>query len=54
MQYIDVFNGDADGLCALHQLRLKTPVTSTLVTGFTFEKSQCERRRSYYRIRYFA
>ncbi|VAW89917.1 hypothetical protein MNBD_GAMMA17-2023, partial [hydrothermal vent metagenome] len=33
MQYIDVFNGDADGLCALHQLRLKTPVMSTLVTG---------------------
>ncbi len=33
MQYIDVFNGDADGLCALHQLRLKTPVMGTLVTG---------------------
>jgi len=31
--YIDVFNGDADGLCALHQLRLAEPVESELVTG---------------------
>lgn len=30
---IDVFNGDADGLCALHQLRLAEPVDSELVTG---------------------
>jgi hypothetical protein len=30
---IDVFNGDADGLCALHQLRLAHPARSTLVTG---------------------
>lgn len=29
----DVFNGDADGLCALHQLRLAKPVASELVTG---------------------
>ncbi len=29
----DVFNGDADGLCALHQLRLAVPVSSELVTG---------------------
>ncbi len=29
----DVFNGDADGLCALHQLRLAAPVRSVLVTG---------------------
>ncbi|MBN4058224.1 acetyltransferase, partial [Mariprofundus ferrooxydans] len=28
-----VFNGDADGLCALHQLRLVVPVSSELVTG---------------------
>ncbi|MDP2265720.1 MAG: DHH family phosphoesterase [Thiobacillus sp.] len=33
MRTIDVFNGDADGLCALHQLRLATPVDSELVTG---------------------
>jgi hypothetical protein len=30
---IDVFNGDADGICALQQLRLVTPVESTLVSG---------------------
>lgn len=29
----DVFNGDADGLCALLQLRLASPCDSTLVTG---------------------
>jgi hypothetical protein len=29
----DVFNGDADGLCALHQLRLAEPADSELVTG---------------------
>jgi hypothetical protein len=29
----DVFNGDADGICALVQLRLARPLESTLVTG---------------------
>ncbi|WP_455203031.1 DHH family phosphoesterase [Kaarinaea lacus] len=33
MKFIDVFNGDADGICALHQLRLANPVDSVLVTG---------------------
>lgn len=33
MTHFDVFNGDADGICALHQLRLATPRESTLVTG---------------------
>jgi len=33
MATIDVFNGDADGICALHQLRLANPVESTLITG---------------------
>jgi len=33
MKYYDVFNGDADGICALHQMRLAAPVESTLVTG---------------------
>ncbi len=33
MRYFDVFNGDADGICALHQLRLADPVDSELVTG---------------------
>jgi hypothetical protein len=30
---IDVFNGDADGICAQHQWRLAHPGASTLVTG---------------------
>ncbi len=30
---IDVFNGDADGICALLQLRLAQPTKSQLVTG---------------------
>lgn len=33
MNFIDVFNGDADGICALHQLRLANPCESSLVTG---------------------
>lgn len=33
MQYFDVFNGDADGICALHQMRLARPLESTLITG---------------------
>jgi hypothetical protein len=33
MPQFDVFNGDADGICALQQLRLAEPVESTLVTG---------------------
>lgn len=33
MPIYDVFNGDADGICALHQLRLARPCDSTLVTG---------------------
>ncbi len=33
MTYFDVFNGDADGICALQQLRLAKPVESRLITG---------------------
>ncbi len=33
MNYYYVFNGDADGLCALHQLGLANPATATLITG---------------------
>ena len=33
MACYDVFNGDADGLCALQQLRLADPRDSVLVTG---------------------
>jgi hypothetical protein len=31
--FIDIFNGDADGICALTQLRLAEPRNSRLVTG---------------------
>lgn len=31
--HFDVFNGDADGLCALQQLRLAQPKASVLITG---------------------
>jgi hypothetical protein len=31
--HFDVFNGDADGLCALQQLRLAEPLEAQLVTG---------------------
>lgn len=33
MTHFDVFNGDADGICALQQLRLAEPRDSVLVTG---------------------
>jgi hypothetical protein len=33
MANFDVFNGDADGLCALHQLRLAEPRQAQLITG---------------------
>ena len=33
MKFYDIFNGDADGICALQQLRLEEPRASELVTG---------------------
>ena len=33
MPHFDIFNGDADGICAIHQIRLHNPQKSTLVTG---------------------
>ena len=33
MAHFDVFNGDADGLCALQQLRLAQPRAGKLITG---------------------
>lgn len=33
MSHYDVFNGDADGICALQQLRLAQPLEGVLVTG---------------------
>ena len=35
--YIDVCNGDADGLCAIRQLRLAEPREAVLVTGLKRE-----------------
>jgi hypothetical protein len=37
VRIIDVFNGDADGLCALHQLRLAQPADGERVTGLKRE-----------------
>lgn len=33
MSFYDLFNGDADGLCALQQLRLHQPKDASLITG---------------------
>lgn len=33
MKHYDIFNGDADGICALHQLRMAEPARAELVTG---------------------
>ena len=33
MTNYDVFNGDADGICALQQLRLHSPRNTVLISG---------------------
>ena len=33
MTHFDVFNGDADGICSLLQLRFAAPIDSVLITG---------------------
>lgn len=33
MKQFDVFNGDADGICALQQMRLASPAKTELITG---------------------
>ena len=43
MRCFDVFNGDADGLCALRQLRLSNPARATLVTGLKRDIALLER-----------
>ncbi len=43
MSHYDVFNGDADGLCALQQLRLAEPIESLLVTGVKRDIALLER-----------
>ena len=42
MQF-DVFNGDADGICSLLQLRLENPIESQLVTGIKRDIALLER-----------
>lgn len=46
MAHFDVFNGDADGMCALHQLRLVDPREATLVTGVKRDIALLERVRA--------
>jgi len=43
---IDVANGDADGLCALHQLRLAEPADPVIVTGVKRDIALLERVRA--------
>lgn len=43
MVHYDIFNGDADGICALHQLRLAHPLESRLVTGVKRDITLVER-----------
>lgn len=33
MNYFDVFDGDADGICALHRLRLTGPRAAVLISA---------------------
>jgi hypothetical protein len=43
MAFYDIFNGDADGICALHQLRLQAACEAELVTGAKREIRLVER-----------
>jgi hypothetical protein len=43
MSHFDAFNGDADGICSLLQLRLDSPRESTLVTGVKRDIALLER-----------
>jgi hypothetical protein len=43
MAHYDIFNGDADGICALHQLRLALPLETLLVTGVKRDITLVER-----------
>lgn len=45
--YYDVFNGDADGICALIQLRLDKPIDSVLVTGIKRDIQLLEKVSAY-------
>jgi hypothetical protein len=43
MASFDVFNGDADGLCALQQLRLASPASASRITGAKRDVALLER-----------
>ena len=43
MAFYDIFNGDADGICALHQLRMCEPRQAELITGAKREIRLIER-----------
>jgi len=43
MAHFDIFNGDADGICSLHQLRLAAPCEAALVTGVKRDIALLER-----------
>jgi hypothetical protein len=45
MIYYDVFNGDADGICSLHQLRLARPLEAELISGVKRDIRLLERLR---------
>lgn len=42
-KFYDIFNGDADGICALHQLRLDEPQPALLLTGVKRDTRLLER-----------
>lgn len=46
MNHYYAFNGDADGLCALHQLRLVNPENASLITGVKRDIKLLERVRA--------
>jgi hypothetical protein len=46
MAYFDVFNGDADGMCALLQLRLAEPRDAQRITGLKREIALLQRVRA--------
>ncbi|WP_233837751.1 acetyltransferase [Paraburkholderia sp. ZP32-5] len=46
MNRFDIFNGDADGICALHQLRLAYPADAVLITGTKREVALLQHARA--------
>lgn len=46
MSHFDIFNGDADGMCSLRQLRLAEPCESIRITGLKREINLLERAQA--------